>query len=493
MKNLLFILFLACSIQANAEITMPVTFGDGMVLQRNMPIRIFGEATDGANITVRLNGQEKIAVSQGGNWLLNLDKIPAGGPYELVIIGDGDTIRFKDVMIGEVWFAGGQSNMAFNLENCIDFEKYLPTAENPKLRFLQIPLTEFGPINTNGLQWKNFDKNTVRGFSAVAYFFATELQERLGVTVGIIGSYRGGTWNENWMTPNSIKNTPELKYLFEKYDREYAKYKDEADYEQTYQQYLIDLKNWKANGGWSSGQAPMAPAGPKAYQRPSGLYESMIKPLQPYTIKGCIWYQGEGNSSRHEEFKTLFPAFIEGWRKSWQNPELPFYFVQLPAYGKGSTWPQFRQAQLECFEKIPHCGMVVSEGCGDEKDIHLKVKKPIGDRLGIAISAVVYKQPHVPYGPQVKKVNYYKNKAKVSFDYCDNGLVLSETNIDSFEISGEDKKFRVAQIEIKGNTLYIWNNEVQRPKYIRYAYRPYPQMVLFNKEGLPASPFTTEK
>ena len=219
----------------------------------------------------------------------------------------------------------------------------------------------------------------------------------------------------------------------------------------------------------------------------------MIKPLQPYTIKGCIWYQGEGNSSRHEEFKTLFPAFIEGWRKSWQNPELPFYFVQLPAYGKGSTWPQFRQAQLECFEKIPHCGMVVSEGCGDEKDIHPKVKKPIGDRLGIAISAEVYKQPHVPYGPQVKKVNYYKNKAKVSFDYCDNGLVLSETNIDSFEISGEDKKFRVAQIEIKGNTLYIWNNEVQRPKYIRYAYRPYPQMVLFNKEGLPASPFTTEK
>jgi sialate O-acetylesterase len=472
---------------------MPVTFGDGMVLQRNMPIRIFGEATDGANITVRLNGQEKTAVSQGGNWLLDLDKIPAGGPYEIVIIGDGNTFCFKDVMIGEVWFAGGQSNMAFNLENCIDFEKHLPTAENPKLRFLQIPLTEFGPINTGGLQWKNFDKNTVRGFSAVAYFFATELQELLGVTVGIIGSYRGGTWNENWMTPNSIKNTPELKYLFEKYDSEYAKYKDEAEYEQKYQQYLIDLKNWKANGGWSSGKVPMAPMGPKAYQRPSGLYESMIKPLQPYTIKGCIWYQGEANSSRYEEFKTLFPAFIEGWRKSWQNPELPFYFVQLPAYGKGITWPQFRQAQLECFEKIPHSGMVVSEGCGDEKDIHPKVKKPIGDRLAIAVAAEVYKQPHVPYGPQLKKVNYYKNKAKVSFDYSDNYLVLSKTNTDSFEISGEDKKFKVAQIEIKGKTLYIWNNEVQKPKYIRYAYSPYPQMVLFNKEGLPASPFTTEK
>ena len=166
--------------------------------------------------------------------------------------------------------------------------------------------------------------------------------------------------------------------------------------------------------GWSYGPVPFAPLGPKAYQRPSGLYESMIQPLQPFAIKGCIWYQGEGNSARHQELKTLFPAFVQGWRKTWNNPNLPFYLVQLPGF-KDASWPHFRQSQLECFKKIPNCGMVVSEGCNDFDDIHPKTKKPIGDRLAIAISSEIYGQAHVPYGPIYKDIKFKGRKPSSTF------------------------------------------------------------------------------
>ena len=495
MKRFILLIYVFCLLlqtQAFAKIAMPVTFGDGMVLQREMPVRIFGGAPEGASVTVSLNGQQQTTASHNGSWMVMLEAMPAGGPYELHVSGDGEKLIFKDVMLGEVWLAGGQSNMAQALLSQIDFENYLPVEENPELRFIHIPLTEFGEMDRTGVEWNYFDQESVKTFSAVAFFFATELQKRLGVTVGIIGSYRGATWNENWMTPESIKNEPELKYLFENYDKEYAKFKDEAAYEEAYQQYLSDLSEWKDKGGWSFGMVPFAPLGPKAYQRPSGLYNTMIKPLQPYSIRGCIWYQGEGNAARHKEFRTLFPAFVEGWRQSWLNPEMPFYFVQLPGFGKGLDWPQFRQAQLDCSQQIDHCGMVVSEGCNDEDDIHPRVKKPIGDRLAIAVSAEVYGQNHIPYGPILKSVEFQNGKAKISFDYSGSGLVLCSDDTASFEIAGADKVYKKARVRVKKDVLVLSNNKIKQPIYVRYAYSPNPEMVLFNREGLPATPFTSE-
>ena len=477
---------------ASAKLIMPVIFGDGMVLQRDTAVTLFGQASEGASITVRFNGTEQKARAHHGRWKLVLDAMPAGGPYELIVSGDGEEIIYEDVMLGEVWLAGGQSNMAFHMGGLRDVQKRLPTKANPQVRFIKIPVTEFGDINRNGLRWKIADKESVHGFSAVAYFFAAELQKRLGVTVGIIGSYRGATWNENWMTPESIRRTPELRYLFEKYDKEYGVFEDEGAYEAAYKQYLVDLEDWKKKGGWSHGMVPFAPTGPKAYQRPSGLYECMIKPLQPYTIKGVIWYQGEGNSGRYEEFRSLFPAFVEGWRRTWQNPDLPFYFVQLPPY-KDASWPHFRQAQLDCSKVIPNCGMVVSEGCGDLEDIHPKVKKPIGDRLAIAVSAEVYGHNHEPYGPVFESVEFRDAQAELRFRYAEGGLKLSADPDGSFEIAGADQAFVRADVELKGAALLLCNVSVKHPAYVRYAYSPYPNMVLFNQAGLPASPFTTEK
>lgn len=488
--QILVLCFLAQSF-ASAQLIMPVTFGDGMVLQRDTAVTIFGEASEGASITVRLNGAEKKASSHHGKWQLVLDAMPAGGPYELIVSGDGEEIIYQDVMLGEVWLAGGQSNMGFHMGGLRDVQKRLPTKPNPQLRFIKIPVTEFGEINREGLTWKIADKESVHRFSAVAYFFAAELQKRLGVTVGIIGSYRGATWNENWMTPESVRDEPTLKYLFDKYDREYGQFANEAEYETAYQEFLVKVTAWESAGGWSSGPRPVAPLGPKAYQRPSGLYECMIKPLQPYTIKGVIWYQGEGNSGRYEEFRTLFPAFVEGWRTTWQNPDLPFYFVQLPPY-KDASWPHFRQAQLDCATSIAHCGMVVSEGCGDLEDIHPKVKKPIGDRLAIAVTAEVYGHNHQPYGPVFESVEFRDGKAGLRFRYAEGGLELSGEPDGAFEIAGADKVFVSADVELKGPALLLWNAAVTDPQYVRYAYSPYPNMVMFNKEGLPASPFTTE-
>ncbi len=256
---------------ASAKLIMPVIFGDGMVLQRDTAVTLFGQASEGASITVRFNGTEQKARAHHGRWKLVLDAMPAGGPYELIVSGDGEEIIYEDVMLGEVWLAGGQSNMAFHMGGLRDVQKRLPTKANPQVRFIKIPVTEFGDINRNGLRWKIADKESVHGFSAVAYFFAAELQKRLGVTVGIIGSYRGATWNENWMTPESIRRTPELRYLFEKYDKEYGVFEDEGAYEAAYQQYLVDLEDWKKKGGWSHGMVPFAPTGPKALSAPLGL------------------------------------------------------------------------------------------------------------------------------------------------------------------------------------------------------------------------------
>ena len=496
MMNKFILFFLCSSVGLQAELSLSPIFGDGMVLQAGETVTVWGRATAAATIEVDFAGQKKsVVVNNQGRWRLALDAMePCSRGRDLHIrsLNAADAgITFKDVLVGEVWFAGGQSNMAFHMASLEGADAILAEVEqNSNVRFVQIPVTEFGPINRRRVQWKIADRQSVKSFSAVAYFFAANLQRRLGVPVGIVGSYRGGTWNENWMTSDSIKSEPELRYLLDKYSREYAQFATPDAYESAYQDYLAQVKAWTAAGGWSSGRRPMAPMGPKAYQRPSGLYECMIQPLQPYTIKGVIWYQGEGNSSRHKEFRTLFPAFVAGWRQTWGSPNLPFYFVQLPPY-KDKTWPPFRQAQLDCYQKIDHCGMVVSEGCGDLNDIHPRTKKPIGDRLATAISAEVYGHRHVHYGPMLDTVSFKKGQALVRFNHSGSGLVLNANASEAFEIAGLDQVFYPAQYKLNQDSIRLWHPQVESPAYVRYAYKPYPQMHLFNKEGLPASPFTT--
>jgi sialate O-acetylesterase len=472
---------------------LPVCFTDNMVLQRNRPVAIWGDATPGSEITVSFARQTvKTQADRDGKWRAKLDPMPASGEGRTLTIhssiGNYQS-SFDNVLVGEVWLAGGQSNMAFGLGGHRDSEKHLPKKDNPLIRILHVPVTEFGPVNRDRTNWVVCGPKSTPRFSAVAYFFATELQRRLGVPIGIIGSYRGGTWNENWMTPASIKDEPKLKYLFEKYEDAYGEFEDEADYEEAYQEFRVKLKEWQAKGGWSHGPVPTPPVGPKSSRRPSGLYECMIKPLQPYTIKGVIWYQGEGNSWRYDEFRTLFPAFIEGWRKTWENPELPFYFVQLPPF-KAEQWPRFRQAQLDCAKAIPHCGMVVAEGCGDLEDIHPKVKKPIGERLAQAACVEQYGQAGPAYGPMCKSVERRGHSLIVTFDYVGSGLVCKGEQLSSFGIAGEDSEFVKADARIAGNTIEVSSKDVAEPESVRYAYAPFPVMDLFNRDGLPASPFT---
>jgi sialate O-acetylesterase len=203
---------------------MPVCFTDDMVLQRNTPVAVWGDAASRSEITITFAGQTvKTKAERNGKWRCTLEPMPANAKPQVLRISstlDGKTLELKNVLVGEVWLAGGQSNMAFPLRSHKDWKEQLPSKPNPAIRILQIPVTEFGKINRKHLKWRIYNKTSTPAFSAVAYFFATELQKRLKIPVGIIGSYRGGTWNENWMTPASIKNEPKLKYLFEKYDKE---------------------------------------------------------------------------------------------------------------------------------------------------------------------------------------------------------------------------------------------------------------------------------
>ncbi|HTU93251.1 MAG TPA: sialate O-acetylesterase [Gemmataceae bacterium] len=505
--------------QVRADVKLHPLFSDGMVLQRGVNCPIWGTADPDEEISVGIEKEGILGFSvkpwtskakADGQWKAAIPTsfVKAGGPCTLTIKGK-NTITLKDVYVGDVWICSGQSNMEWQLRNTDNSEKAIKDAKNPKIRLFTVPKnTSDKPLTgfkkqPEELKWQECNPDTVKNFTAVGYFFGRDLQKALDVPIGLIHTSWGGTVAEAWTTRAALESNPNLKILIERYEQ--SKPTVQANYEKALKKYKEDLIQHKEAvakaeaEGKKPPQAPRKPVEPdKNPNHPCVLYNAMIHPLQPYAIKGAIWYQGESNAGRAYQYRTLFPSMIESWRKTWKQGDFPFLFVQLAPWKEivsepqESDWAELREAQHMTALNLKNCGMAVITDVGDPKDIHPRKKEPVGARLALAARAIVYGQQIEYSGPIYDKMTVKDGKAMLHFKHVGKGLEAKDGPLHGFTIAGADRKFYNAQAEIQGDTVLVWCDKVPEPAAVRYGWANCPVVNLWNKDGLPASPFRTD-
>lgn len=491
---------LLVAVAAWADVKPMALFSDHTVLQQQAPIPIWGTADPGEEVTVTL-GDQKVTTKADANgcWMVKLQPLPAGGPYELGISGKNQ-ITLKDVMIGEVWICSGQSNMQWSVRASANAEQEIANSANPLIRLFTVP-RQAKPEPQKDVQgtWVVCGPETVPDFSAVGYFFGRELQKKLGVAVGLINTSYGGTPAEAWTNWNKLTTMPELSPIVDRHREALAKYpENQKKYEEAIAAYRERARAAREKGERFTERAPGPPMGPENPNSPAGLYNAMIAPLVPYGFRGAIWYQGESNAGRAYQYRTLFPAMITSWRDVWNQGDFPFLFVQLAPFMKiepepsESAWAELREAQLLTMLNCPNTAMAVITDVGEEDDIHPKKKQPVGERLAIAARALAYGEQIEYSGPIYDHMEIQGNKAILHFTHVDGGLECRGEKLTGFTICGEDRKFVNAEAKIEGDTVVVWSDQVEKPVAVRYGWANYPVVNLWNKAGLPASPFRTD-
>jgi sialate O-acetylesterase len=499
MRRLSTVLFLAafCTFTAFAAVKPAGVFTDYTVLQQNEPVRIWGTATPGEKVTVQFAGQEKNTVaSDRGEWQVTLDPMPASSePRTLCFVSSigNHKSAIGNVLVGEVWLAGGQSNMASTMNTYKKTtQKDIDSANDPLLRMITIPGKVFAEQKTATPSWQATTPQNVTAFSASAYYFAKNLRETLKVPVGIVACSVGGTPAEAWMSRKTLESSPDLKRILDAYETTYRKnFADDTAY-------LKKLEETKA-AAKKAGRKPAALMGPQNAQRPCGLHENMLTQTIPYTIKGVIWYQGENNANTRSGFhyRTVFPALIKEWREEFQNKKLPFLFVQLASFGPAadvsSLWPELRESQSWTEENVKNTGMIVLTDGGEVDNIHPHSKDKVGYRLSLLARNMVYGEKKlVCHGPRLKDADRKDGAIELSFKDTGSGLVLKSEPVSAFEICGKDGKFVPAKAELVKGKIIVSSEIVKDPQEVRYSWKKWVVPTLFNAEGLPASPFRTD-
>ncbi|MFL0206267.1 sialate O-acetylesterase [Aquirufa sp. 2-AUSEE-184A6] len=613
-------LFLLLSFSAFSDVKLPTLVSNGMVLQRDIPVKIWGWANAGEKVTVTFKGKKlRVLTDASGNWSTTLPATPAGGPYEIQV----NEIRLKDVLFGDVWLCSGQSNMVINMERVK--EKYptdIASANNPQIRNFFIP-TAISKVDVKqdlpASSWLPVTPENVLQMGAVSYFFARDLYAKYQVPIGIINSSVGGTPIESWISEEGLKEFPAYvkdttktaspaptakkstdRGLAEKWaspsyspkgwkrfaipgfwedqglkdlngvvwfrreieiptslaglpaklfmgrivdadqvfvngeqvgnvtyqypPRRYTVKKDllkagknlvvirvtntagkggfvpDKKYEMLVGDQTIDLQgDWEYKVGEVFPPLVEKPA-PSNFT-PTALYNAMIAPFLPYSLKGIVWYQGETNVWKPDVYASLLPALAKDWRTKFKQPELPFLYVQLPGFQDRNFLPSesnmavLREGQLKSLH-IPRSGMAVTLDLGEWNDIHPLKKKPIGERLALAARKIAYGENIVSSGPIYESNAIEGNRIRIRFRETGSGLAINKTDEDEltyFVIAGKDKKFVWAKAIIERNTVVVWSDEVAEPMYVRYGWADNPEGAnLMNVEGLPASPFRTD-
>lgn len=497
MRKLLFFLTgLLITTVMMAQLKLPALISDNMVLQQQKQVALWGWASPGELITVMPSWNNKpitTMADKAGKWTITLTTIKAGGPYH-ILFKSRDSIIVNNVMLGEVWLASGQSNMEFPMgkgegwrTGAHNAETEIPKASYPAIRMIDVPnrVSDVPQEDFKG-QWLACTPETVKEFSAVAYFFAKEIQAATGYPIGIINSTWGGTPAESWTKKNILEQDTGFQKILDRYAQDVEKFPA------AYAKYKTSYEKWKADTSSTKKGAPKEPVGPNHNKSPGKLYNGMIAPLIPYTLQGVIWYQGESNADRAWQYRRLFPAMINGWRKDWKNDQLPFYFVQIAPHR--SQIPEIREAQLYSWQTTTNTGMVVSTDYGDSLDIHPRNKEVIGQRLSLwALKNEYGKKNITASGPVYKKMKIKGNKIIISFDNA-NGLKTGNNQLLSqFTIAGKDQQFIPAEAVIKGNKIEVWSSHIDHPVAVRFGWSKVPEATLYNSAGLPASPFRTDK
>jgi sialate O-acetylesterase len=484
----------------SADVRLPSVISDNMVLQQGKAVPIWGWADANETITVTGSwgsGKWETTADQDGKWMVKIDTGKAGGPYEMTVSGK-NPITVKNILIGEVWVCSGQSNMEFTVKQAKNSAEEMADANNyPQIRSFTVGRKViYTPMyNCNG-KWQVCSSQTVGTFTAVGYFFGRELNKQLNVPIGLIHTSWGGTPVESWMSKEYLEKDPNFQPILKRFEETSADINElKKKYREEMQKYDSIVPKLRAEGK-PLPPRPEEPIGPGHAYSPTGLYNGMIVPILPYGIRGAIWYQGESNAWRAYQYRTLFPAMIKNWRDAWHEGDFPFLFVQLANYMEPepqpveSDWAELREAQLMALS-VPNTGMAVTIDIG-EPDIHPKNKQDVGKRLALWALAKTYGKNIVYSGPTYKSMKVDGNKAVLAFEDVGDGLVSKGDSLKGFAIAGADRKFVWADAKIEGDTIVVSSDKVAAPVSVRYAWEKNPVCNLYNKEGLPATPFRTD-
>ena len=452
--------------QQRHELKLPSIFGDSMVVQQKDSVAFFGKAVSGQKVIVETlwGAADSTYATSDGSWKLRIQTPTASfDPQTVCVRTSTDTILFKDVLVGEVWLLSGQSNMAFRLRFDDNGVSEIANASTPSLRLFKVPsITAAEPReNIQQVQWQACSSLSVKDFSAVAYYYGRALSTSLPNTpIGLISAAFGSATIEAFMSKEALLSKGFL-----------------ADHYYNY-------------------------TNKKESKNPAWCYNAMIYPLQPYTIRGVVWYQGESNCVRASQYAEALETMIHSYRAGFENPDMPFYIVQLPPYNYSTSQQEsgdeysaatVREAQLQITNNIENTGLVVTTDVGDVDDIHPTNKKPVGERLAnLALYQCYGQQDKVFSGPKYKSHSIEGNTIRLAFDFVLNGIRDNYKELSWFTIAGSDKKFYQGNAFVNGNDVVVSSPFVKEPQAVRFAWHNAAEPNFFNCEGLPASPFKTD-
>ena len=504
------------AVSARAEVKVSNLFSDNMVLQREKPAPVWGTADPGEKVTVQIGKSKATATADAqGKWMAKLPATKANStPRDLTISGK-NALTIKNVLVGDVWICSGQSNMEMKVNGC-NARADIEAADYPTLRQIKFDHVATGKPTQNVVRgWEVCTPRTAGGFTAVGFYFANRIQKDVKVPIGLINDNWGGTRIEPWIPPCGFEMEPSLTGMLSDLN------KREREYRDSLLKSLDEMQKWldearKTLAALPNADLPNPPEMPGSPMTDAGspttLFNGMIAPVVPFAIKGALWYQGESNGGEGDEYFVKMRALINGWRKVFEQGEFPFYFVQLTILERpndnpegGNDWARLRMAQTKSLE-IPKTGMAVIMDIGEARDIHPKNKFDVGNRLALWALRHDYGQKNlVCGGPLYKDMKVEGNKIRISFDSVGGGLMVGKKDgrnptvedkgakLKRFAIAGEDKKWAWAEAAIDGDTLVVSSPDVPNPVAVRYAYSMNPEGCnLYNKEGLPASPFRTD-
>lgn len=492
------------------DLKLPSIFGTNMVLQREQEVPIWGWDKPGQRVEVTLaaagksdRAPVKVAATAGdsGRWEVRLPEMPAGGPFSVTVKGSSK-LEYTNVLFGEVWVCSGQSNMAWAVNNSNDADLERATARYPNIRIISVPqVGTQEPQNDFRGQWDVCSPDTIGNFSAVGYFFGRQLHQTLDVPIGLIDNAWGGSACEAWIRRDLLEKDEQFRPLL---DRWAAK---EASLEKNMAAFEDRLAAWKkrADAARAAGKpVPRRPRSPQqemaGNQRPANIYNGVLKPTIGYAIRGAIWYQGESNASRAYQYRSLFPLMIQSWRDEWGQGDFSFYWVQLADFQaeatgpEDSAWAELREAQTMTMSRLPNTGQAVIIDVGEGRDIHPRDKQTVAKRLARWALARDYGLDIEHQSPTLKSMEKKNNRIVLTFENVGSGLYTFDVREPvGFTIAGKDRQFKVAQARLQGrNQVIVWNDEIQEPVAVRYAWANNPVANLYSRQGLPATPFRTD-
>jgi len=472
---------IGCSFFASpllADVKPAALFSDHMVLQQGMSVPVWGWADPGEQVTVSINGQTQSATTgDDKKWMVHLSDLKPGDPTTMTIAGK-NSITIKDVLVGEVWLGSGQSNMEFSVSvkakrfaGVNNEAEEIAAANYPKIRmFTQKMSLSETPMEDCVGEWQVCSPDTVGAFSAVGYFFSRQLQKSINQPIGFINTSYGASVAQAWISKDDLAADPRFASLLKPAPAAPAPTTQAAG-------------GRRARGGGNA----------LSNHSPYGLWNAMLHPIEPYAIRGVIWYQGESIIGGTEMYSQLMETLIKTWRKQWEQSDFPFYFVQLAALDNNSNKPEVREAQAKALS-IPNTAMAVTIDIGDQKNVHPKDKQDLGDRLAKIARALVYGEKIEYAGPMYDSMSIEGNSIRIKFTHVGAGLMAKDGDLKTFEIAAADKKYVPAVAKIDGDTVVVTADGVTAPVAVRYAWNRWPAGCNFyNKDGLPAAPFRTDQ